>query len=147
VSYLTANSVQAWLHTAKYKITAVDPELENAAKEIYFGKIGQRYDTSSWLSEDTTPPLVLTVMSMCVAALTLRRAISQDDGLASYADWLDQRADTVCMSIVNGAIELPATINPDSSLGGGPLFYPNDLSTSLSDSESSGRAFTMSMEF
>jgi hypothetical protein len=149
VSYLTTKSVQAWLHSSKYEITAIDTELETAAKEIYFGEFGQRYDTSSWTNASTTPQLVLTVMSMYVASVYLRRAVSQDDGYASYADWLEKRVETLCTAIVNGSIELPATMDTTSSLGGGPLFFPTDDSTALSpnDPESSPRSFTMNMEF
>jgi hypothetical protein len=149
VSYLNVKSVQAWLHQSKYEVTAIDPELEKAAKEIYFGEFAQRYDTSSWTNATTTPQLVLTVMSMYVASVYLRRAVSQDDGYASYADWLEKRVETICAAIVSGSIELPSPIDTSSSLGGGPLFFPKDSSANLhtSDPEYSARAFSMNMEF
>lgn len=153
MSYLDVKKVQAWLQASKYKITTVDPELETAAKDYLFGEFAQRYDTSSWTDETNTPSLVLSTMAMLVASYHLRRAVSQDDGLASYADWLEGRVSKVCESIVSGSTVLPGvTPDADSSLGGGPLFYPTDLSTELYttdplNEDSSIRSFTMGMEF
>lgn len=153
MSYLNVKQVQAWLQSSKYHITTVDPELETAAKDYLFGEFAQRYDTSSWTTATNTPSLVLSTMAMLVASYHLRRAVSQDDGLASYADWLETRVSKVCESIINGSVTLPGVpTDTDSSLGSGPAYWPTDLATELSvtdpqNPESASRSFTMGMEF
>lgn len=153
MAYLTPQNVQAWLQSTKYEITVVNTDFEAASRLKAFGKLEQRYDTSVWTDNTNTPGLVLSAISMMVAAAELRRIVSEEDGLASHAQWLEDRAMAIIEGIVSGAIELPG-VDPDpaSTLGGGPLFFPNDVATEAAkvwewDPVGAPRAFAMNERF
>jgi len=132
VAYLESADVQAWLQHSKFPVTAVAEELDAWAAQQVVGKLAQRYVTSSWLDGSTTPILVKSIMAMLVASAMLRRAISENEGESAYPNWLEKRAYDLCDSIVAGSIDLPTEdVDPDSSLGGGPVFFPTDASTTL----------------
>ncbi len=133
MSYLTTQNVQAWLQSDKYPLTVVDADFERTARTMIFGKLAQRYDTSLWLDVATTPALVISTMAMWVAAAELRQVVSEEDGLASHAEWLENRVTVICDDIVSGSIDLGIVEDTTSSLGGGPEFHPTDATTALAD--------------
>ena len=159
MSYLVTTDVQPWLNQTKFNVTSVDPTHEQTAVNTVFGKISQRYDTSTWIDSATTPTLILNLLSMWVASVYLRRAASEEDGLTTYADWLEMRADAICDKIVEGAIDIPGVEeDPLTSLGGSSVFFPTDAATQIwEDSHefdgssfaegAAPRAFTMDQRF
>lgn len=153
MSYLSVDQVQAWLQSTKYPVPVVSETFETTASTTVLGKISQRYDTSGWTNSTNTPKLVLSIMSMLVAAYEMRKYASEEDGLTSHAEWLEERAMTMCADIVDGCIDLAeADPSTTSSLGGGPLFWPTDDSTLFAetyphDANASPRAFSMGMYF
>lgn len=132
MSYLDAADIQPWLNKTKFTITTVDVTHEQTIVNFVFGKLSQRYDTSTWLDAASTPELIKNLLSMLVASAHLRRAVSEEDGLTKYADWLEYRATKVCDDIVAGSIDIPG-VDPDStsSLGGSSVFFPTDTATTL----------------
>lgn len=151
MSYVSVRNIQAWLERSKFPISSVNQEFLETAKNLLFAELGQMYDTTTWLDEDTTPSIVLNCMAMQIAAFEYRAAVSQDGGEDTYANILEERLQKVICSITSGALVLPDTFPVDttSSVGGGPAFFPTDISTELESWEegSSPMSFTMNMEF
>ena len=73
---------------------------------------------------------------MLVAAAVLRRAISEDGGIVTYADWLEMRVEKLVEGLVNGGLDLPG-VDPDESApaSGSIAFYPTQQSTDLWEEE------------
>jgi hypothetical protein len=132
VTYLALSQVQAWLQSTKYPISHVDATIETVEATTVIGNLNARYDTSTWTNGTTTPPMVVSIISMKVAAAELRRVAGEEDGRYEYAKWLEDRANQLTDDIVNAVIDLPG-IDPSTAsvLGGGPLFWPTDLSTTM----------------
>jgi hypothetical protein len=135
-TYVTLDQVQSWLQDTKYTLSEVDLEIEGSASDKVIGFLHQRYDVSGWVDRDTTPPLVVRLIAMLTAARMLRRAISEDDGEAFYPDWLEDRVMKMLQALVDGKISIPGVDpDPDSPLGGGPIFFPTDKATKLWQTE------------
>jgi hypothetical protein len=154
VAYLDTAQVQAWLNEYKYTLVGdPDPQLVQTAVDIVLGRVAYRYDTSTWVDDATTPNLALDIMAMLVAAYTLRRAVSEDDGIATYSNWLERRADKLLDDIVNGTLDLPGVPIDDTAPAAlGPAFYPDDASTGLWEDDhnaegGAARWFTMQQVF
>lgn len=132
MSYLAADDVNAWLQQSKFKVIAVDTELESTASLQLLAKLAQRYDTTTWVDSATTPELAVRIMAMLVASYVLRRAISEDTGESTYPDWLEGRANLLLDSIIDGTIGLPGfEPNPNATLADGAEFFPTDAATQL----------------
>lgn len=154
MAYLSEDRINAWLASTKYTITSVDPELERGVIDFGFAKLGERYATSDWVDEATTPSLVLSALSMVYASWFLQRQISDDEmSDQDYPIRLERRAWDLLCGIANGSIEIPG-VDPDPTLTANhtALFFPTDRSTELalydpSDPDGSPRAFTMGQVF
>lgn len=147
MAYVTIEKVQGWLQTTKYDVSVdhVDPTQEATAADTVIPILEQRYNTSTWADDATTPPMVIRIIAMLVASFVLRKAVSQDDGIASYCDWLESRANALVEGIVTGAIDLPGVDpDPDSPLGGSTEFYPDQTATDLWESDTGGNPFLTS---
>jgi hypothetical protein len=150
VSYLSVSDIQSWLQQSKYPISSVDAGLEAAAISYVFGEIGQRYDTSSWVSAATTPSIIKIILAMQVAAYELRKAAGEEDGRTTYADALEARLGKMCDAIVSGAIVLNGVPFSDTgTLGLGPAFFPADGDNlrETTDPDYAPAYFSMSHEF
>lgn len=153
MSYLSKEQVQSWLNDDKYPLVTVNENYETTAVAVVLGKLSQRYDTSVWTDGVTTPKLVVSIISMLVAAYEMRQVASEEDGRTSHAEWLEKRAMELTTDIVDGCIDLPGVdTDPGSDLGGGPLFWPTDASTALAeecswDPLASPKVFRVGMEF
>lgn len=145
MSYVTPDQVQSWLQVGKWDILplpGVNTELELLAADTVLSYLEQRYDTSGWTDSTNTPGMVLRMIAMLVAAYTLRKAISEDDGLSIYPDWLDSRVMKLLEGLVSGAIDLPGVDpDPESPLGASAEFYPTDESTQIWLDETGGDPF------
>ncbi len=130
--YVSVERIQAWLQDSKFDVGEVEETWENLHRLVLFGKLERRYDTTLWTDEDDTPELVLNIMSMKVAADFLRKVASEEDGLTTYADHLDQRAMMICDGIVAGDIDIVGTSeDTDTVLGAGVSHWPDNTSTTL----------------
>lgn len=134
MSYVTIAAAQQWLQHSKYNLPDGDPdaELEKLAVDTAFTLLARRYDTTTWINSGTTPPFVLTLVTMLYASYALRRATSEDDGAATYCDWLENRVLKLLQGLATGLIDIPGT-DPDESAAdvGVPEFWPTDESTGL----------------
>ena len=134
MAYLALEQVQGWLNTYKYDISVdeVDAVHEGTAVDSVLPVLEQRYDTSTWTDGATTPPMVVRIIAMLVASFTLRKAISEDDGGASYCNWLERRAQSLIDGLVSGLIDLPGVEpDPTAPAAGSVGFFPTDQSTDL----------------
>ena len=152
MSYLVSKNVQDWLQNTKYVVTTVNTSFESQASLTVLGKLGRRYDTSTWIDASSTPALVLNVIAMLVASYELRKAASEEDGLTEYADWLEGRATQICEDILEGAIEIGVDPDTTTAVGGSAVFFPTDASTQLAtddpcDPDGTPQMFSMGQVF
>lgn len=151
MSYVDSEKVQAWLESSKFPIVSVNPNFEETAVNLIFAELSQRYDTTTWVDSSTTPPIVLNILAMQIAAFEYRAAVAQEDGLEHYSDKLEARINQLVSAIATGALSLPSDypVDSTSSLGGGAEIFPTDASTALEDWEEGATpmSFTMTLEF
>jgi len=127
MAVVTLAEVQAWLEETKMHLDAFDPELEEAARVMVFGKVGTIYDTADWVDEDSTPALVRKVIAMYVAAWTYNRQYSEEDPDGSgYAKWLMSMAEIALEGISSGNVDLPEVPDSEQVPTSSPSFYPDD---------------------
>jgi hypothetical protein len=154
VSYLVPDQINAWLAATKYTVSTVEDELDAAVVAAGFGRVSTRYDTAVWVDASTTPPLVMTALSMLYAAWYLQRQISDDELTEQdYPIRLENRAYALLDAIAATLIDLPG-VDPDPSLNDTKtaIFFPTDESTQLyeddpTNPDGSPRAFTMAQVF
>jgi hypothetical protein len=130
MAYIAAANVNDWLEATKSSVA--DPlaaGMMQLAQDKVLGRLAATFDTTTWLDEDTTPALIVTIMSMLYAASYYRMVYSEDleDGVGlNWAQWLEQSAEGYLTMIIDGTLELPDLGDPTLSIGY-PSFYPNDL--------------------
>ena len=127
---LLPSDVQTWLEGTKLTLTDVDTGLEQYATDKVMGRLSQRYTITGWVDHLTTPPIVINLISMLVAAAIYRRAYSEDltadDN--TWAVWLEKSALATLNDLSSGVLDIIGV--PDDSLGvSGPVFYPTDASS------------------
>lgn len=145
MTYVTPAQVQSWLQVDKWDILpaeGVNAELELLAADTVLSYLEKRYDTSGWIDGTNTPGMVLRLIAMLVAAYTLRKAISEDDGESAYSTWLESRVFSLLEALVEGSIEIPGVDpDPNSPLGASVEFFPTDDATQLWLAETGGDPF------
>ena len=132
--YDITTQIQSWLNVSKYSLlnSGVDQDQVQAAADYINSALSVRYDTSTWVTDETTPGMVLRMIAMLTASYTLRKAISEDEGEHTYPDWLEQRVEFLIAGIIDGTLDIP-DIEPDPNAPGtaGPEFWPTDAATRL----------------
>jgi len=145
---ISVAEAQAWAERTKLTIAALDLDLEaNLAEEVVV-RLGSAFDTSTWVSETTTPKLVRVIISKLYVAWEYDRQYSEDiEAGSNYASRLKDNAEMLMTGLIAGTIELPGL--PDVS--GSPTFYPTDASSSMvptfDDPSLGPAAFSMGMRF
>jgi len=153
MTYVTAADAQGWLQVSKYGIEEIADEQVSAAVNTVFSKLSRRYDVDLWTNDSNTPQMVLDILTMLVASYTLRKSISEDDGIANYCDWLEGRAMSLVDGLAEGLLEIPGTDpSADTPEEGTPAFWPTQAATDLwfEDPNAEGaaaRAFDMQKVF
>lgn len=122
---VTLSKVQQWIEQTKLSLDSIDPELAESAREIAFSTLVNSYDTTIWVDVSTTPKLVQSAISMLIAAWEYNRAYSEEGGLATYGNDLEDKALALLNGIADGQIAL------EEYPGVGALaetisFYPDD---------------------
>lgn len=129
MSYITVADAQAYAERSKLDLgSALDGDLEVQIAAQVLAQVAQRYTTTTWLDESTTPLVVRSIIAMLYTAQVYMREYSEDEGVPPYARFLVAQADKLLDSITQGTtvlVEVP-TDTEDTSL---PLFYPTDEST------------------
>jgi hypothetical protein len=145
---ISEQEAQAWAERTKLTITALDTDLEaNLAEEVIV-RLSSAFDTSTWVSQATTPKLVRVIISKLYVAWEYDRQYSEDIAQGSnYAALLKQNAEALIIGLIAGTIALPGL--PNSA--GSPVFYPTDASSSqpatFDDPSLGPAAFSMGMRF
>lgn len=103
---VTLPKVQQWLETTKLTLSSVDEELAESAREVAFASLVNSYDTTVWVDSTTTPKLVQSAISMLVAAWEYNRAYSEEGGLATYGNDLEEKAYALLSGIAEGQVAL-----------------------------------------
>jgi hypothetical protein len=153
VAYATQQAAQQWLQRTKYQVVDIDDEIDDLAANAVITALTRRYDTTTWVDTASTPPLAVNLINMLYASYWLRRSTSEDDGAATYCDWLDKRADAMIKGLTSGNLDLPG-VDPDEDSAdvGVPEFWPTQAATDLwfEDPTAEGaaaRAFDMQKQF
>lgn len=147
MTLVSAGDVQAWFADGRLRIDSDDDlEEEIHARSIVLGQLQTRFDVSDWVSPDTTPKLVRTIISMLTAAYRYNNFITVPEGQTSYGDRLQANAMVLLQQVVDGQLILDeATDGP--AVTGTLSFYPTDASTAIDDEDDAGRKFSMGMRF
>lgn len=117
MSIITVEEANAWADKSKLILDALDSELEGSIAGQVLSRVSQAYDTSSWLSAQTTPSLVKKIIAMLYVAWYYERAYSEDGGENTYSARLFEQAEALLEGIVTGALIIPAD-EADSILPG-----------------------------
>lgn len=144
MAYLSAEAVDSWLENSKFTVDSIDPNRELVCAQKVIGRLRGSYDTSTWVDESTSPPLVIQLVAMLYAAAHYRYHYSEDleEGVGlNWAEWLEGSAEAYIASLLDGSIILEEGELTDTGLLR-PAFYPNDES-SIDDPAK----FRMMMEF
>jgi hypothetical protein len=135
--HIELREAQAWLEPTKASLgAALDPDMEESIAAQVLSRAASSYDTSGWVSPETTPSLIRKVIGMKYASWFYNRQYSEDDTVNDYALLLNGQADILLDGIATGTNELP------DAAGGG------DVSSSMRPSyEPSSPVFTMGKVF
>jgi hypothetical protein len=147
--------VQAWAEASKLPITSLDTVLLDHVQTIVLGALGRHYDPATiqslWVTPETTPAVVRTLVSMKYVSLYYDRQYSENEGGNPWARRLDRMFNDLLDQVIEGDIDLPEV--PGVVVGaGGPRFYPTDSSSAESgptdqDPSAGPPSFTMGMVF
>jgi hypothetical protein len=156
-THVSEAEVQQWIRNSRLTITVVDPELENSAYSRVAATLAQRYETTTWVDEASTPDLIRSIISMLVAAWEINRGPGAEtmNDVDSYGEHLESSALALLGSLADGSILLE---DDDSGGSGGfatgqPIFFPTDVATTIAAEEginadgAAQRAFTMGQVF
>jgi hypothetical protein len=151
--HVEASEVQQWLQRSKLMVDSVDAELEATAWARVASALDTRFDTSTWLTAETTPQLVRGVVSMFIAAWVYKRAFAESsvDVAGTYGTGLESSAMSLLGGLVDGSTSLPGYEEVASSQA--PVFWPTDAATMVAEEEGADadgaavRVFSMGRTF
>lgn len=151
---VTVEEVRALAERTKLAITSLDTELLIHIEEEILDRLGTQIDAgtiATWITPETTPKLVRTIMSRKYFAWFYFRQYSEDVGPSenTYANKLDASAEMLIAGILDGSIIIPGYTTDISTI----TFYPTDVSTATdpkdvpSDPSVGPAAFSMTSTF
>ena len=140
MAILTTALVNAWTDKDRLNLTTLDNDLESQIASQVIAQASQAFDTSSWISEATTPMLIKSVMAMMYAGREYQnRNIDAVDDITFYGSKLIQDAEALLNNIISGLIVLKDTTN---------TVVPMSTSSKISyEPIESNPAFSMEMIF
>jgi hypothetical protein len=148
MAYLTQSRIQQFLETTKMEVDEINVELDRTVRDMIMGRLSARYDVTGWLDSETTPSLVLDIMSMLYAGLAYNREFSEDsDSFNGWGAYLVRTALTQADAIATGTVDLTDVIITADPTLTQPLFWPTDLQDNNFDGTHSQRRFTMGSIF
>jgi hypothetical protein len=151
---ITVTEAQAWVEGTKFTIveplSTTNASLLSQIETEIIARVSSAYDTSAWLNEASTPPLVKVAIAKLFVSWAYRRqyseAISDED--AAYARFLAANSELIVSSLVDGSIKIPEL--PGESINV-PIFYPTDASSvmepTLTDPSLGPAKFSMGQVF
>ena len=97
MSNISVQEAQSWAEDTKLNLgNVLDAELEAMIATQVFARIAQVYTTSSWITPETTPKLVRSILAMLYMAWYYDRTYSEDALKANpYAALLRDRKSVV----------------------------------------------------
>lgn len=126
---VTQSEVAAWVDRSKIAMTALDQDLLSHLEEEVLVQLNPQFNTSTWVSPETTPRIIRVIIAKVYASFYIDRAYSENqDGGNDYATRLMDNANMLIAGLVSGSItipEIPAD-NPNTV-----SFYPTDASSAL----------------
>lgn len=132
MAHISLTEAKAWTESTKVgnNFDALDTSLEDQISAQIIERLASRFTTTAtWLTTTTTPKLVRTIISMYYVAWIYDRQYSTDEDTSAYAALLRTMADANIEGLLSGVINLPEI--PSADVFGEPVFFPNDLSSSL----------------
>jgi hypothetical protein len=105
------------------------------------GHVASVADTSTWITSETTPDLVKTIIAKLYVAWLIDRQYSEDEDLSAYAALLRSSATILQTGIENSDIDIPGITTGDTAGDGMPSGYPTDIDPTV------GPYFTMDAIF
>lgn len=147
MAYIEARDANAWADKFKLNLTALDDDLEVSVASQVLAKVSQRYDTSGWITPQTTPSLIKSIIAMMYTGWYFQRVYSEDTDISTYGALLLTRAEDLMDGIVSGTNVLVEADPIGGESSDTASFYPTDLSSSQSptfnDMSLGGPKFTM----
>jgi hypothetical protein len=129
-AHILPSDANAWTEATKLSITALETGLLEQIEGQVLGKIGVQFDTSTWLSPETTPLMVKSVIAMLYVAWYYDKTYSEDQEEGNdYAALLRAQAESLIQGILDDSIVLPEV--PPGTEPSGPSFYPTDDSSGM----------------
>jgi hypothetical protein len=117
---IVVGEAQAWLETTKANLGSdLDADLEESIATQVLARVGLSYDTSTWVTPESTPKLVRKIIALKYASWYYQRQYSEDSETANdYALLLNAQAETLLAGVVDGSLDLPEAPE-DGSVGTG----------------------------
>ena len=141
--YLTSKMVLAWTNTEKVTwANNVDADLDSQIASQVLAKVARAFDTSSWYDKDTTPELILSIMSMIYVGRKFQEMYSDDSSNSDYGTALIIDANNMLENLLSGDLVLSnedgLLIDPVVAFSGGRISFEPTESDPL---------FTVDMRF
>lgn len=151
---VTVEEVRALAERTKLTITTLDTSLLDSWEGEIIARLSAQIDSgtiATWVSPETTPTLIRTIIARKYFAWFYFRQYSEDVGDTenTYAQKLDANAEMLINGILDGTIIIPGSTTDISS----PTFYPTDVSTATDPKDSpydqsvGPAAFSMNTQF
>jgi hypothetical protein len=143
--HVTIADVQAWLDEDKIDLAENDPlPEEQHVVNMVFSRVGQIFNTSTWVDPDSTPDLLRTIISGLVAARRYNKIYSESDDASgnAYANKLEKTLDVLIEQVVDGTIQLidvEGGASPAQVSGNNPTYWPTDQTGALEVFDASGQ--------
>jgi hypothetical protein len=129
MALVTVAQVKSLLEPTKLQHPAnLDTDLLGLIEPMVLGRLAPGYDTSTWISNATTPKIVQTIISMIYAAYYYDKVYSEDV-TTKESPWVQRllaNAEMLIAGITDGSITL---VEIGDSTIQQPIFYPNDNSS------------------
>jgi hypothetical protein len=130
MTYITVPDAQAWLEGTKLALTELDAQLETQISTQIISRLSGAFDTTSWVSAATTPPLIVSIIAMTYASWLYSRTYSEDGPDSNeYALRLLAIAEINIAGLSDGTLLLPGTTTVNTQ--GTAMGYPNDESSAM----------------
>lgn len=126
---ITVADAQAWLESTKLSLSSLDTQQESQIATQVIARVVSAYpnDAPGWITPETTPKLIRSVISMQYAGWYYDRQYSENPEDNAYADRLRQKAEDLIAGILSGDIDIIEV--PGLPTIGEPVFYPTDASS------------------
>jgi len=127
--HVTPDDLNAFADGRKITFNDIDVGLEETLSTQVLARISQVYDTSTWVDETTTPPLIKSIIAMQYVGWYFERTYSEDANISNYGTMLIAESNTLTDGLANGQIDIPGLPTGINTGLTQPSFYPDDNSS------------------